>query len=59
MYLLKCNDPLEEVSGVVSFFSSALFPEALLLQRKWGVGGTIIWSPEHFPKLLRHISKTK
>ena len=39
MYLLKCNDPLEEVSGVVFFFSSALFPEALLLQRKWRGGG--------------------
>ena len=34
-YLLKCNDPREEVCGVVFFFPSALFPEALLLQRKW------------------------
>lgn len=35
MYLLKCNDPLEEVCGVVFSFTSALFPEALLLERKW------------------------
>ena len=56
MYLLKCNDPLEEVGGVVFFFPSALSPEALLLQRKRKK--KIIWSPEYFPKLLRHMSET-